>query len=393
MDEWAFYGVLNHWRRNLVFDMSPYEESIMNFLRDIGEYDETPPRRREFLHAQTHTEEIIVYTPTGDPHYLPKGSIVLDFAYKIHSDLGDRCKGAVISTTEVPPTHVLTEGDTVEILKASHIIDVHPEYETLCKTPLARKHINRLIQKRRREYAEKIGKEIIEQDLKAHGVPFDAIYDQYDETVKYMLEFMNIKSIEELFARVGQDLVAPKAIREYLEHPELNPTGKYVTIKNEGPILEPPYSISVGQLDNAVHKFAHCFNPYPGEEKTIAVLSERGVTIHKLACRDVTERHNIPIDRRFRVNWLLDEPWDSPIIFGILIPGSGLEKLLANWPHRENTFAIQKIEETSGRDGTSWTRITVVFRNLREAKLFVEPFLKCHDTIEVEYYKRMFGRT
>ncbi|MGC8718564.1 MAG: RelA/SpoT family protein [Thermodesulforhabdaceae bacterium] len=388
MDEWASYGVLNHWRKNLSFDITPYEEEIMNFLRDIGEYDETPPRRREFLHSQTHAEEIIVYTPTGDPYYLPKGSIVLDFAYKIHSDLGDRCKGAVISATEVPPTHVLAEGDTVEILKASHVIDAYPEYETLCKTPLAKKQINRLIQRRRREYAEKIGREIIEQDLKAHGIPPDIIYDQYNETIKYMLEFLNIKNLEELFARVGQDLMTPRVIREYLEHPDVSSSEKPSVSGMQNQTHEPPYSISVGQLDNAVHKFAHCCNPYPGEEKVIAVLSERGVTIHKSACKDVTERHRIPIERCFRVNWLLDEPWDSPVVFSILIPGCELEKLLRNWPHKENHFVVKKIEEATGRDGSLWSKITVVFHNLREAKLFTEPIVKIHGAIEIEYYKR-----
>ncbi|MCX7823374.1 MAG: HD domain-containing protein [Syntrophobacterales bacterium] len=384
MDEWAFYGVLTHWRNYYDFDISPYEEEIMKFLRDIGEYDEAPPKRRELLHSHSRSEEIIVYTPTGDPHYLPKGSIVLDFAYKIHSDLGDRCKGAIISSTYVPPTHVLEEGDTVEIVKTTEMLDVHPEYESLCKTPLAKKHIIRLIQKRRREYAEKIGREILEQDLQNHGISLEILSNQYSETLRYILEFMNIRSFEELQVRIGQDLTSPSVIREYLGIPK----------KMESDILQlapqnPPYIVSIGQIDNAVHKFAHCCRPYPGEDKAIVVLSERGVTIHKSHCKELTERHNIPIERRFRVNWLLDEGWDNPIMFSLIFPECNIPSLLSKWPHRETHSDIRKIEESLGHDGTPWTRILVVFKNLREAKNFIEPLIVFSDQMEIEYYRRI----
>lgn len=384
MDEWAFYGVLTHWRNKHDFDVRPYEEEIMKFLRDIAEYDETPPRRRELLHSHSQSEEIIVYTPTGDPHYLPKGSIVLDFAYKIHSDLGDRCQGAIIASNHVSPTHVLEEGDTVEIIKTSQMIDVHPEYESLCKTPLAKKHISRLIQKRRREYAEKIGKEILEQDLITHGISPESLHEQYGEVLKYILEFLNIKNIEELHARIGQDLTSPSVIREYLE----TPTVKDFRNKRSS-LQEPPYFVSIGQIDNAVHKFAHCCHPYPGEDKAVVVLSERGVTIHKSSCKELTERHNIPVERRFRVNWLLDDPWDKPIIFGLLIPNCNIQKLLNSWPHKDTTFDIKKIEETPGYDGSPWAKITVILKNLREAKEFIEPIASIHNYVEVEYYRRM----
>ncbi|MEJ5301741.1 MAG: HD domain-containing protein [Thermodesulforhabdaceae bacterium] len=383
MDEWAFYGVLNHWRLSDTIDIAPYEVEIMNFLRDIGEYDEAPTKRREFLHSQTHAEEIIVYTPTGDPYYLPRGSIVLDFAYKIHSDLGDRCEGAIIGKENVSPTHVLEEGTTVEIIKASHILDVHPEYEILCKTPLAKKHISKLIQKRRRDYAEKIGKEILEQDLKAHGISLELLYDYYGETIKHILEFMNLKSLDELYVKIGQDLILPKVIREYLDHPNLD-KGK----SEPASLDEPPYSVSVGQLDKAVHKFAHCCNPYPGEEPSVIVLSERGVTIHKASCSDLTDRHHIPMDRRFRTKWLLDEPWDCPIVFSFILPGCSLEKLLRTWPHKESQFAIKKLEETPGRDGTQWAKIVVMFYSLRDAKNFIDPLLKIHGAVVVEQYSR-----
>lgn len=385
MDEWAFYGVLTHWRHHNDLDIRPYEEEIMNFLRDIAEYDEAPPKRREFLHSQSSSEEIIVYTPTGDPYYLPRGSIVLDFAYKIHSDLGDRCEGAIIASTHVPPTHVLEEGDTVEIIKTSKMLDVHPEYEYLCKTPLAKKHISRLIQKRRREYAEKIGKEILEQDLRSHGISFENLYDQYSEALKYILEFMNIKNLEELQIRIGQDLTSPSVIREYLESP--GSIKKHITSSSN--IQEPPYIVSIGQLDNAVHKFAHCCHPYPGEDRVVVVLSERGVTIHRASCKDLTERHNIPIERRFRVNWLMDNPWDNPIIFSIVATGCNIQTLLQKWPHKATNFDIKRIEESPGHDAVPQTKILVVFRNLREAKDFIEPLVRLHGQVEIEYYRRI----
>ncbi len=372
MDKWALYGILNHWHYKSI---NIYESDILKFLKEIGEYNETSTKRKDVL--QSNDGEIIVYTPTGEPHYLPKNSTVLDFAYKIHSDLGDRCEGARIGGKIVPPTYILEEGTTAEIIKSSKVLDVNPEYEELCKTPAARKGISRLLQKRRREYAEKIGREIMEQELKRCNLPIEILYDPSNETIRYILEFLNLKNLAELFIRIGQDLLSPRVISDYLQH----------TPKNT--LQEITYTISIGQIDKGVHKFAHCCNPYPGEEDALVVLSERGVTIHKNLCKDLIQRHKIPKDRLLKVRWAMGEEWDCPLMFVVVIPSASLNDLFANWsPLRSSGIQIKKLEEELIKPGLPLSRIVVVFDKLKDAKEFMEPLYKKYPQASIESYSR-----
>lgn len=377
MDTWALYGVLRRWREDKEFFREEHDKEIAEFLREIGEYEGPGPHRKELL-QYTQAEEIAVYTPKGDLYYLPKQSTVLDFAYRIHSELGDHCSGAIVDGQKVSPMYALSDGTTVEVLTTLDVLDVDPEYEAVCKTPRAKAGIHRLIQGRRKSYAEKIGKGIFDQILEQSGINSQSLDSLNMHSI---LQRVGAKTESELYFKLGQDFLAPNEVRKIVNEVLMNDKMKKSDNKGGDQII-----ISVGQLDRAVHKFAHCCRPYPGEDNCTAVLSERGVTIHRGDCIDAVTRHSIPQDRLFKVRWLLDTVWDSALVFTVTVYGVSLGNLLSNWP-RSSAFEILELKQQCDRYGQPSTVCLVKMKTLRDAKQFFGT-LTSSFSIVVENYCR-----
>jgi GTP pyrophosphokinase len=380
MDLWATYGIVHHWESEKSLSDERWQE-ISELLRNIGEYGGAGPQRKALIRL-SETEEIFVYSPKGDIYYLPKDSVVLDFAYRIHSDLGDFCQGAMVNNEWAPPTQLLKDGDTVEIVKSSESQDVDPGLEDLCKTPRARATINRRLQHQRREYARKVGHEILAQELRRHGLPTDMV--EREET-HLILEFLNLKDISELFARIGQDLLSPHLVLYYLESPRHH---------RDRPQQLPADSMSafernilhMSELDKAIHKFARCCNPYPGQERVVATLSERGATFHHQDCVDLRNRHDLQPQQLLDVTWQKEFQWKHPMTFHLQIPGETPLSLVPCLAQQSSDTYIRNIESTADRNDQPGVRLTIRFRSFEEA----ERLFRClpTDRMIVEDYGR-----
>ncbi|SFM72996.1 RelA/SpoT family protein [Thermodesulforhabdus norvegica] len=376
MDTWAQYGILRRWREDKEFFREEHDDEIAEFLREIAEYQGPSTHRKELL-RYTEGEEIAVYTPKGDLYFLPKESTVLDFAYRIHTQLGDHCRGGLIDGKKVSPVYPLYDGATVEILTTTEVLDVDPEYETICKTLRARAGVQKLIQRRRRFYAEKIGREIFQQiitllGLKAENANF--------ESMELILKKTGSKSETDLYVKLGQDVLGPEEVRRIVSEIISVERGGFLRFQSR------QLAVTIGQIDRAVHKFAYCCKPYPGEDNCMALLSERGVTIHKGECTDAVTRHSIPPDRLFRVDWLLDDPWDSPIVFRITVPGVSLGRLLAKWPDTSE-YEVIELAQKLDRYGHASALCLARMKSLRDAKNFFDALTRDFN-VSIETYFR-----
>ena len=168
MDQVARRGVLLHWDDKEMFQ--EYRQMISDALRNIGEFQGSPAGRKHLIGQLSSDQEIFVYTPQGDIQYLPLGSVVLDFAYKVHTSLGAHCSYAWVNNLRVPPDYQLNDGDTVRIVTSEKTLEMGPGFEQLCKTPKARSAINRYFQKRRRAHARQIGWDFLLQEMNRHGI-------------------------------------------------------------------------------------------------------------------------------------------------------------------------------------------------------------------------------
>ncbi len=368
MDQWARHGLLSHWRRSSQIDEA-YLNEVSEFLRTIGEYGGGGPQRRHLIQL-SEAEEITVYTPLGDAHVFPEGSIVLDFAYKIHSDLGNYCKGALVNGRFVPPTHVLKDGETVEILKSEERLDLDPGLERLCRTPKARSAINREVNRRRRAYAQWVGREILRQEMEHHGLPKDLLAS---DITRLILEVLNLKALEDLFVQVGQDLVSPHLVLYYLQDAPTRPVSQ-AKVKAQFDRNHPRNVLRVPELDPVIHKFAGCCHPFPGERQVVATLSERGITFHRSSCRDLSERHDLPSQRLLDVRWVKETPWTRPIFVRLRIQskdGTPLLPIIGNTPPE---IEVRQVRGRFGDRAGQWAVMDVVLRGFDDARRFFEAF-------------------
>lgn len=364
MDEYATYGILSEWntRESLTDD---HWQDISELLRSIGEYGGAGPQRKALIRL-SESEEIFVYSPTGDIYYLPKESLVLDFAYKIHSELGDYCAGALLNGEWVPPTHVLKDGDVVKILTSTDRYDADPGLEELCKTPKARTAINKHLQQKRLRYAQDIGRQILLQEIERHGLSADILEN---ENTGFILEFNNIKDLPELFARVGQDLLSPHVVLYYFT----NAPGKD---KEKGQTDSRQFSshamnvLTISDLDRGIHKFARCCNPFPGQENVLAVLSERGITFHHKGCSDLLYRHDLQPQRLLDVRWDWNATWSHRLVFRFRIFRQTLPAVIRSLAFLRIDADMQTLLSAKDKYGAPLVMVTVILQSFGAAKEF-----------------------
>jgi len=232
---------------------------------------------REIIAAGGKTE-IYTYTPKGDGFCLPKQSTVLDFAYQVHTEVGNRCQGAIIRNQRVSPTHILRDGDHIEIITAKNPVHFEPDIQGLCQTPKARSNLARMFRRRRELLARQIGESILRQEFKRYGLPFDLLKKVQMEEI---LQLYQIADREEIFLQVGEGRIK---LREFIHEMK---TRLYADRET----LQPPTGafnrIEMSNLDPACIKFSRCCSPSPTDKGLYGLLSERGLSVHHKSCSTI----------------------------------------------------------------------------------------------------------
>ncbi len=350
-----------------------YLEELSDTLRNIAEYGGAGSRRKDLIQFSSG-DELFVFTPKGDIHYLPRGSIVLDFAYKIHTALGDNCGGAVINGEQVRMTQVLQDGDTVKIIAADEALEADGDLEAKCVTPKARSAVNKLIQRQRQKAAEGIGKSLLLQELERNGLGPECLED---ESVSLILKFLHIKDLSALFIRIGQDTLSSNAILYYLDHLK-RPSGKRQPLPAEAKDdenRELRNHLYVSHFEKAVHKFSKCCNPYPGQPDVLAALSERGVAFHRRSCENIDKSNKLKFNKMVAIRWQRDEPWPYPLFFSVAVSGISLSDTIGKLAPVASRTSLYQIESVPGkRVGASSTKLSLTVGSFEDAVLFFECF-------------------
>jgi GTP pyrophosphokinase len=229
----------------------------------------------------------------------------MDFAYRIHTDVGNRCTGAKVNGKMVPLSYVLANGDIIEIITSSHSNGPSRDWLNIVKSTQAKNKIRQWFKKERREENIARGKEMIEREAKRQG------YDVY-QLLKYdfttsLLKKMGFASSEDLFSAIGyggttSKYVLQRVIDEYKKNiksdkPDININR--LDIK-ERPQKKVDRGIKVEGVDNILVKFSRCCNPVPGDKIVGYITRGRGVSIHRQDCPNVELYDN---DRLMEVKW------------------------------------------------------------------------------------------
>jgi len=273
---------------------SSFEVELREMLDILGTDEDLSYRE---MIAASGKKSIYTYTPKGDSIELPKNSVVLDFAFKVHTDVGKRCIKARIGNRQVETDAILEDGDQVRIITQREPAYFEPEIQQRCQTPKARSELSKLFRLRREALDRMIGQSIIRQELKRYGLPYDILEKQ---GMEHLMLYFGVADLEGLFLGVGEGRLRLGELVYEIKN------GLYAGRET----LQPPTGslnrIELTTLDPACIKFSRCCNPVPTEKVLYGLLSERGLSVHQKECATIASL-NIQREDVVEVRWRLKE--------------------------------------------------------------------------------------
>jgi len=308
----AEVGIAAHWKYKEGKSADDYDNKLA-WLRQLLEWQKEMRDASEFMETlkiDLFTDEVFVFTPKGDVINLPAGSTPIDFAYAIHSAIGNKMSGAKVNNKIVPIDYVLQNGDIVEILTSSNVQGPSRDWLKIVKSSQAKNKINQWFKKEKREENIIRGKEMIEKELKKQG--FTASQLCKPEWVDIILKKYTFATIEDLWAAIGYGALTANRVISRLKE-EYRKTVKAEELAEQMAKLDdkkvrirakkvPENGVIVKGIENCLVRISRCCNPVPGDEIIGYITRGRGVSVHRKDCINIM--NNIDGDNRLiEVAW------------------------------------------------------------------------------------------
>ncbi len=310
----AEVGIAAHWRYKEGDGGDNSLDKKLAWLRQLLEWQKDARDADEFmenLKVDLFTDEVFVFTPKGDVINLPAGSTPIDFAYAIHSAIGNKMAGARVNSKITPIEYELKNGDIVEIITSSNVHGPSRDWLKIIKSSQARSKINQWFKKEKREENIIRGKEMIEKELKKQSFTFNQLFKP--EWVEIVLRKYTFLSLEDLYAAIGYGtLTANKVIsrlrEEYKKTVKVEELAENIAKTAKKPREQqnkkkfPENGVVVKGIENCLVRIAKCCNPVPGDDIVGYITRGRGVSVHRNDCSNVT--NTIDGDNRLiEVSW------------------------------------------------------------------------------------------
>lgn len=311
MHQVAEYGIAAHWaykegKKDPVNSTDTGEK--LNFFKEILEFQNESEDANDFMESvkgDLFSDRVYVFTPKGDVLELPKGSVPLDMAYSIHTEIGHHTTGAKVNGKIVPLNYQIKNGDIVDILTSQNSAGPSQDWLDLVHTNKARNKIRRFFKQRDRTENIDTGRDVLQNSLVDAG--FDPHEVLNDENIARVLEKKHFKTVDDLYAAIGFGELTPIGVVNVLvenirqeqeekkrqqqekelleEHKSLNnehksnPKAKKTTNKED--------SVVIAGIDNMLVRLSHCCNPVPGDDIVGYITKGRGVSVHRVDCPNV----------------------------------------------------------------------------------------------------------
>ncbi len=314
MHKTAEYGIAAHWKYKEGVENSNNIDLKLTWLREMLDWQKETTDPEEFMQGfkiDLFSDEVFVFTPKGKVISLPNRATPVDFAYKIHTDIGHRCIGAKVNGKMVPLDYELKTGEIIEVLTSTTPKGPNLDWLSMVKSNQAKSKIRAWFKKEDKEENITKGKDILEKETKKQGYNFGELAK--GEVLETVLKRYNMSSIEDMFAAVGIGALAASAVvlrfrEQYLKKnkPELNwnevrdqinRSNKQKKKKNSSP------GIIVKGEDNLLVRFAKCCNPVPGDNIIGYITKGRGISIHRTDCKNMEQLVEEDSTKIVEVSW------------------------------------------------------------------------------------------
>ncbi|MGM9928261.1 MAG: RelA/SpoT family protein [Bacillus sp. (in: firmicutes)] len=310
----AEFGVAAHWAykegKESADTELPLEEKL-SWFREILQFQDESTNAEEFMESlkiDLFSDMVFVFTPKGDVLELPAGSIPIDFAYRIHSEIGNKTIGAKVNGKMVPLDYKLKTGDIIEILTSKHSYGPSQDWLKITQTSQAKHKIRQFFKKQRREENVEKGRELIEKEIKA--MEFDLKEVLTSENLKRVAEKFNFTNLDDMYAAVGYNGITAAQIANRLtekwrkKKEQEEQLTKITEVTSEVKSYKTPgkreSGVRVKGIDNLLIRLSRCCNPVPGDEIVGFITKGRGVSVHRRDCPNIVgedaEARLIPVE-------------------------------------------------------------------------------------------------
>lgn len=308
MHRTAEYGIAAHWRYKEGQKGDEDFEQKLSWLRQLLEWQSDMGDAREFMETlkiDLFSDTVFVFTPKGDVVELPAGSTPIDFAYRIHTQVGHRCIGAKVSGKIVTLDYQLKNGDIVEINTTKVANGPSRDWLNIVKTSEARNKIRAWFKKENREENIVRGRDALEREVKKLGEEPSEVLKP--ERFAEILRKMNFLSVEDLYAAVGNGSVTTQQVLTRLR----DDIKKDKSLNLEELLKKEPRKqkkaassgIIVKGEEDVLIRLARCCNPVPGDPIVGYITRGRGVSVHRRDCRNILQHENDETERMIEVSW------------------------------------------------------------------------------------------
>ena len=303
----AEHGIAAHWKYKEGKPVAINDEKKFAWLRQLMESQKELHDPTEFLESvkiDLFGDEVYVFTPGGDVKALPKGSCPIDFAYAVHSSIGDHCSGARVNGMIVPLRYQLRNGDTIEIITSPNQ-KPNKDWLKLVKTARARTKIRYLLRQEQREKAVVLGTDLLDKALRKHNTTIA----KAEKQLQHAARELRCVTVDELIIQVGYGKITTQQVLEKAL-PELGKLAAEAAEKKTESMLKTllrkvtrrtsSSGIKVAGEDDILVRFAKCCSPLPGDPIVGFITRGRGVTVHR---RDCDKGLDLDPERRIDVEW------------------------------------------------------------------------------------------
>ncbi|MBW1701887.1 MAG: bifunctional (p)ppGpp synthetase/guanosine-3',5'-bis(diphosphate) 3'-pyrophosphohydrolase [Deltaproteobacteria bacterium] len=304
MNRVAEEGIAAHWRYKDGSVASKTDEKQFAWLRQLMEWQKNLHDPAEFLESvrmNLFPDDVYVFTPGGDVKTFPKGATPIDFAYSIHSEVGEKCMGAKVNGKMVPLRSKLKNGDVIEIITSSK---QHPSKDWLefVKTPRAKTKIRQWINNQEKEESINLGRNFLEKALEQVHMSIANITKS--DQLSAIAKELSFHSVEDLVAQIGLGKVSPRQVigrlKLKLGIKEEKPAGLVSKMVDRITRRREDHGINVKGVSDMLVRFANCCHPIPGDAVIGFITRGRGITIHHKNCSHILKADP---DRLVELSW------------------------------------------------------------------------------------------
>lgn len=390
MHRTAEYGIAAHWKYKEGKQEHTDFDNKLSWLRQLLEWQNDLKDATEFMETlkiDLFTDEVFVFTPKGEVIDLPKDSTPLDFAYHIHSAIGNKCTGAKINGKIVPLEYQLQTGDIVEILTTSSSHGPSRDWLKIVKTSQAKSKIKQWFKKEFKEENIIKGKDLLEKEAKKQGLFLSQLLKT--EWIEVMFKKYSLHSIDDMYAAVGYggislNQIFLKLLEEYKKTKKIDSKEEQISkvIKEDRPIKQSSQGIIVRGVDNILVRFAKCCNPVPGDDIIGYITKGRGVSIHRKDCNNLVDP-TVETNRFVEVAWELYQKSsyhaEIQIIandrHGLLVE---ITNMISEWK-----VIVTAINARTNKNRTAVINLTVEITDIQQLEKIIKQFKKIPEIIEV----------